>query len=341
MPFSNLFSNRKLERLCLLLISLIMGLLFWKLYTVLQRDFTNVDASLAKGTMINLNDNRPGDRMRILLQRGLYFEDPKDIELIAATVAHAKDSATKLDNTGELNKKSYFVNADEAFRKGGKSFKRRVELSRSLLGFSDSDSLFFNQERTKPLQVQAQTNVALGNLSISGKIQNEGGAVSGVLVRLQMLAAPDSNYTSDQSEDEGRIIQFNNGIRKIYVSDSSKTLQLISFSAYSRTDATGQFHFSGLPTGNAYEVLPLQPGYQFGRSQGIEKLTTNTNFTFVQSPHTFKLFSTKDFNTLKKEKAFIIRSPHEVTNWFWIIVSVFFFFFFTAAYSADYKISSH
>ncbi len=33
------FNNRKLERLCLLLIGVIMGFLFWKLFSVLQRDF--------------------------------------------------------------------------------------------------------------------------------------------------------------------------------------------------------------------------------------------------------------------------------------------------------------
>ncbi len=41
-----------------------------------------------------------------------------------------------------------------------------------------------------------------------------------------------------------------------------------------------------------------------------------------------RLFSAKDFNTLKKEKAFIVRTPEEVTNWFRIIVIVFFSSFF-------------
>jgi cell division protein FtsW (lipid II flippase) len=47
-------------------------------------------------------------------------------------------------------------------------------------------------------------------------------------------------------------------------------------------------------------------------------------FHFVQSPHTLKLFSTQDFNNLKKEKAFIVRTPEEVTSWFRIIVVTFF-----------------
>ena len=129
---------------------------------------------------------------------------------------------------------------------------------------------------------------------------------------------------SDQSEDEKNIIQFKNGIRKIFIPDSAKSLQLLSFNAYARTDASGKFIFSGLPENKSYEIIPLQPGYEFGRSQGIEKLEGDATFNFVQSPHMLRLFSAKDFNTLKKEKAFIVRTPEEVTNWFRIIVITFF-----------------
>ena len=320
-----LFGNRNLERLCLFFITAIMALLFWKLYTVLQRDFTDVNSRLANGTMINLNDSRGAERMRILLSRGMYFEDPKDIELIANTFGKVKDAGVNMDNSGELNKRKFFVNTDEAYVKGGKSFKRRVELARNLLGFSDSDSLVFHRERSQPLSVSAGTNVGLGTSTISVAISKEDGTqASGVLGRIQLLVPQDSNYTSDESEDVEEIIDYKNGVRKVFVQDSAKVLRLVSFSAYARTDAFGKLKFSGLPEGKTYEVLPLQPGYQFGRSQGVEKLVANADFTFTQLPHAFKLFSTKDFNTLKKEKAFIIRFPEMVTEWFWIIVTVFF-----------------
>jgi len=65
------FTNRKLERFSLLLIGCIMALLFWKLYTVLQRDFAEVDTRLQNGTMINLNAGRPGESMAGLLKTGL------------------------------------------------------------------------------------------------------------------------------------------------------------------------------------------------------------------------------------------------------------------------------
>lgn len=146
--FSRWFSNRKLERLCLLLIGIVMGFLFWKLFSVLQRDFAEANTRLENGTMINLNGGKPAEAMKDLLTKGLYFEDPKDIAFIAAAVSAVKNTGSVIDNIGALNKKRYFVNADEAFSKGGKSFQRRVLLSRNLLGFSAGDSITFEKEKS-------------------------------------------------------------------------------------------------------------------------------------------------------------------------------------------------
>ncbi len=319
------FNNRKLERVCILLIAVVMGLLFWKMFSVLQRDFTEVNTRIHEGTMINLNDDSIAGNMTKLLEKGLYYEDAKDIGFIASTIASVKDPSEKMDNSGELNKKNYFVNADEAFAKGGKSFKSRVNLSRNLLGFSGSDSIIFDKEKSDPLKVPAQTDADLGKYSISGTIQQQANLpAAGVLVRLRLLASQDSSSSSDQPEEEKEVVEFKNGIRKIFAVDPSKNTKLISFNAYARTDASGKFIFTGLPENKGYEILPLHPGYEFGRSQGIENLRSNATFNFIQSPHMLKLFSAKEFNTFKKEKAFIVRSPQEVSDWYWIIITVFF-----------------
>ncbi|MEP6948520.1 MAG: FtsW/RodA/SpoVE family cell cycle protein [Ginsengibacter sp.] len=322
------YSKRKLERLALVLISIVMALLFGKMFSVLQRDFTEVNTRMENGTMVNLNNTSDTGSIKNLLKKGLYFEDQKDIEFIASTIKAAKDPSVIIDNSGELNKQKYFVNADEAFMKGGKSFKSRVALSRNLLGFSEPDSISFEKERIHPLTVPPQTNVALGATNISGTITNhEDQPVPGVLVRLRSLALQDTSAAADHPEDEKEIIEFKNGVRKIFTLDSAKSRHLVSFYAFARTDASGKFTFSGLPGHKAYELLPLEPGYEFGRVKGTQDLQGNASFNFVQSPHMLKLFSAKDFSTLKKEKAFIVRSPEEVSKWYWIIVGVFFFSF--------------
>ena len=61
-----------------------------------------------------------------------------------------------------------------------------------------------------------------------------------------------------------------------------------------------------------------------GGRRVLRNYKSDATFNFVESPHMLRLFSAKDFNTFKKEKAFIVRTPEEVTHWFRIIVITFF-----------------
>ncbi|HVG12858.1 MAG TPA: FtsW/RodA/SpoVE family cell cycle protein, partial [Flavisolibacter sp.] len=109
--------------------------------------------------------------------------------------------------------------------------------------------------------------------------------------------------------------------------DSNGRQQLLSLSAYARTDGNGDFSFTGLMQDKSYEVLPLQPGFQFGPSKGVQGLDGTATFNFVQSPHRLRLLSSKDFNNLKREGSLIVRTPEEATRWYWIIAGMFFSFF--------------
>ncbi len=80
---------------------------------------------LGDGTMVNLNDNNTDQRIRNLLEKGFYFEDPKDVQLVYSTIAQGRSNTDEaIDNIGELNKAKYNVNAEEAFTKGGESYKK-------------------------------------------------------------------------------------------------------------------------------------------------------------------------------------------------------------------------
>jgi len=317
--------GRWLERTFLLAVSIVIGLLFFQLYNVLKKDFEEVPSRLANGSMVNLNDNRPDERIAALLQKAYYIEDPRDVALIRSVIANRLSADESIDNIGELNKSKYNVSADEAFAKGGDSYKRRVQLSRALLGFSGDDSLRYEQEKRAPEELPAVSNIGMGEYTISGKITNANdGDVAGVLVRLKLILPRDSAYSESVSEVDRIILEKGKGIRRVYLLDSADHRQLQSLTAYARTDEEGRFSFNGLPRDKAFSVLPLQPGYQFGPSKGTEKLDENTTFNFYQSPHTIKLLSTKDYNNLRKEKALIVRTPEEFTKWFWVIVGCFF-----------------
>ena len=318
--------TRNKERIFLLANTILLGLLFFTLFNVLQRDFAEVPQRLSNGTMINLKSNDPGGNMQTLLERGYYFDDKRDVELVRSIVAKGLNTEDgTIDNIGELNKQKYNINADEAFARGGESFKKRVEASRSLLGFTGVDAPLFFSERSAPQPLPATVDAALGKHAIKGSVLNrEGDPVSGVLVRLQMILPQDSLYSDAVSEVTRLQKEAGKGFNTTYVSDSLNNRQLQSLTAYARTDASGKFAFQNLPGDKAFEVLPLQPGYQFGTSQGVQGLRKNVSFNFYQSPHTIKLFSSRDFAILKKEKALIVRTPDDFNRWYWIIVASFF-----------------
>lgn len=322
--------GRWLERFFVILASIILGLMFFQLYAVFQKDFKDFDKRIGEGSMINLNTPNPGLQVKGLLQRGFYLEDRADIELASAVVTQGfSNGVATIDNIGELNKKRFFVLADQAFNSGGTSYKKRVLVSRSVLGFSGRDSLRYGQEKTAPPQLPQNAEAGLGKYSIDGTVRNdEGEELGGVLVRLNMILPRDSLYNGDITDVEEERIEGNSAVQKTYVKNQRGQQRLQALTAYARTNGDGEFRFSGLPDGKSFEVLPMQPGYQFGNSKGVVTLDENVSFSFYRTPHTIRLFSTRDFNNLKKELALVVRTPEEVMQWFWIIVAVFFGSFF-------------
>ncbi|MDQ6608595.1 MAG: cell cycle protein, partial [Bacteroidota bacterium] len=333
--------SRNLERIFLLAIGAVLLYLFLQLFTVLKKDFDEVPQRLADGSMVNLNSGKPADNLVAVLQKGFYFEDPRDIDLIRSAATQGFQGIEEMDNIGELNKRAFEVTTDDALNKGGESFRKRARIARLLIGFSGNDSLRFDQEKRSPPPLPSTVNVGLGNHNISGTIETRDKVASGgVLVRLQMILPQDSLY-SDAVQDEGRTIHDSSAtLLKIYSIDSFNHRQLISLAAYARTDNGGKFSFKGLPSDKAFEVIPLKPGYQFGATKGVQDLDDNVTFNFIQAPHKIKLFSTRDFNNLRKEKALIVRTPDEVTKWYWIIVAAFFAGFLLLHLFLSFRFSS-
>jgi cell division protein FtsW (lipid II flippase) len=285
-----------------LLIAIVLGALFYTLYSKQQQGFEEVEGRLKDGTMMNLNAGSAGPSMKKLLEKGYYFEDKKDVALIESVVTKGIQKFKKpIDNVGELNKSKFFVPAEEALRFGGKNFKRRAQDSKALLGFTGADSLRYAQEKTNPPKLPAQADLRSGPHSIRGKIIDSlKRPVAGVLIRMQLILPQDSTFG-----EEGR---------------QEKT----PLSVYVRSDAEGSFAFMNLPADKAFNVLPLQPGFQFGRSQGVQELQGDAKFTFRQHLHTIRLFSARDFKILKKEKSLIVRTPEEYNQWFMIVTAAFF-----------------
>ncbi len=168
-------ASRKFERIFLVLLAVVFGLLFFSLHQVLERDFEDVKPRIADGSMVNLNSDKTAERIHKLMLRGYYFDDKKDIDLIRSVVENASRDLGAIDNIGELNKRRFFVNAEEADTRGGKSFKMRARASRSLLGFTGDDSLRYDQEMSAPPSLPSSINLKSGEFDINGKIKDSSG----------------------------------------------------------------------------------------------------------------------------------------------------------------------
>jgi cell division protein FtsW (lipid II flippase) len=324
---------RSLERVFLVLAGIMLSLLFIRLFQIERTNLKEVDKRLSEGSMVNLNAPQQGEHIRSLLQTRYYLEDPADIDYASRAVANGfsdpANGGAPIDNIGELNKDRFDVSATDAWIKGGDSYKKRAKLSRYLIGFTYEDSLLYDREQRSPSPFTPTVDAAMGKARIGGTVFTKADQPDpGVLVRLAMVVPEDSLYSRDK-EDELQFVTVKTGpIRKVYLIDSSNIRSLQTVVIYARTDASGKYSFTGLPDGKAFEVLPLKPGFQFGPSKGIAKLEEEAAFDFVESPHTLKLFTTRDFNNLKKEKALIVRMPDEVIKWYWIIAVSFLASFF-------------
>ena len=319
-------TGRKTERFFLALISTVLGMLFYTVFMVLQNDFRDVDERLQNGTIVNLNGKNSPANLAALLEKGYYFDDNQDVRFIqeALTSALRADSSV-IDNVGELNKHRFAVLADDAFIRGGNSFKKRAAFSRSLLGFTDDDSLKFHA--VLPSSLPSVTDVGLRGYRLSGTVRSGTDSVArGVTVRLTLVLPPDSTDLGDGNDgvEAKERTERKPGVTAVYRVDSGHKRSLRALTALARTDAQGGFAFINLPAGRAFEVGALQPGYQFGSSQGVSALTRDASFTFYRAPHTIKLLSTREFIILKKERSLIVRTPAEFNEWFKWIVGGFF-----------------
>lgn len=283
------FSARKQERLFLVLIIIILVMLFSRLFGVLQERMKDVNQRLMAGTVVNLNAPDPGKAVKELLRKGYYLDDQADIDLIGAAITAQAIKGQVFSNIGDLNKRKFNMLANTAALQGGRSFQARVAVSRSLLGFTGEDEQRFEQEQNHPPVLPSIQNLQLGEGAISGKVTEKGSATAGVLVKLSTVLPADS-------------------------------IDAKSFTAYARTDNSGNYEFAGLPTGKAYEVIPMKPGYEFGQVKGVQELNGSKKLNFSGLVHSIRLISAKDFNALKTDGALIVRTPDQFNRWFYTIV---------------------
>ncbi|GAB3786025.1 hypothetical protein GCM10028818_48690 [Spirosoma horti] len=283
---------KSLDRLYLPGASIMLLLLFIRLYTNLLPTLDQARQAYAAGQSLNLDKGVKSSSIRQLLSSGNYYTDSRDIDLVADSLPAKLAQNSSLDNLGAVNKRQFSVMAPLTWRSriGGADFQSRLRLSRQQMGF---DSVLYNRELSNPKPYPAIVQVGSGSVSFTGRVSREDRPLSGVLIQLKRhpaTALPDT---------------------------------LPDRFVYARTDTDGRFTFAGLKSGVGYSVVPLKPGFEFGSRRGTPHLTSDQTVNFTARPHQLRLIGSTVYGQLKTDHALTIRTPTTFTWQFWGIVAGF------------------
>ncbi|ADB37330.1 FtsW/RodA/SpoVE family cell cycle protein [Spirosoma linguale] len=280
------------ERLYLPIASVMLLLLFYRLYTNFRPALDQAKQAYASGQALNLTTDLKSAAIERLLTTGNYYADPKDVTLVADSLPAKLLQNQTLDNLGAINKRQFSIVAPVKWRSriGGADFQSRLRLSRQQMGF---DSVLYNRELTNPKTYPSSVNTGSGSAAFSGEVTHDDEPMSGVLVQLKRHPA-----TAQPDTLADRYI-------------------------YARTDADGKFTFTGLKAGSGYSVVPLKPGFEFGSRKGTSNLSGNQDVRFTARPHQLRLIGSTVYSQLKTDHALTVRNPDTFIRQFWIIVGGF------------------
>ena len=272
--------------------SLVLLLLFGRLYLNLSPDLSRTRQNLVEREALVLQAGLKPASIRQLLQSGDYYTDPKDIALIADSLATKLQHLDSPDNLGAINKRAFALVAPLQWRSpvGGADLQSRLELSRQQMGF---DSALYVSELVNPVAYSNTVRIGRGPLVISGQVRQEEKPMAGVLVQLKHHPA------------------------------SAQPDTLPDQLTYARTDAQGQFRFTGLTAGKGYSVVALKPGFEFGTRRGTSQLTSDQMYEFSARPHDLRLIGSTVYGQLKSDLALVVRTPTGFSGQFWLIVALF------------------
>ena len=282
------------ERAYLLGATILLLLLFARLYMNRQPMLDAAERDYATGTKLNLQPGLRPDALRRLLQQGNYLTDARDVALIADSLPPRLRQQGAPDNLGAMNKRAFAIRTPLAWqsRVGGVDFQSRLRVSRQQIGF---DSVLYERELNRPRPYASV--VGSGGLQLAGRVVDaspEAQPVANVLIQLKQ-----HRPTRPGADEAADVL------------------------TYARTDTDGRFAFAGLQTDRAYSVLPLKPGFEFGGRRGTVRLTRSLTFDFTARPHTLRLIGPVAYAQLKSDHAFTVRTPNKFRQTYWLQVGLF------------------
>lgn len=246
----------------------------------------NASRSFKEGRAICLNREIPEQNLSSMLEKAGYYTDEKDAHCvshhIAAVLADKKYSIQKLF---DLRTWDYQIPVDQARNYGGHilteladSSCKRIGISPDIIKIYETDSIpSYNNSGNSLIQVRVVD-------------YEDKRPVPGVVVRLK-----EHFYECEQDNIE---------------------VAKDSILAYSMTDSIGYACFR-VNKGRSYSVLPIKPGFQYGKEKGTVKGSLNSTkakYSFEEREHRINFFPGKTYSDIKNSMSLTVRTPEEYSG---------------------------
>ncbi len=325
-----------MKKFLLVIVSVIIGLLFFKLTINYSEKFENINKAYKSNQCVNLvkGSNTEKDLEKLLITHN-YVSDKKDAEFIAKQIALNLNKGQELSNLYDLNKRVWQVPAtlvDSCFsdsidnaKNNGKTkekdantkestLKKRLTFSQEKLGIDSSFSLI----KIEQLKHEMSVGNGKGNGRITAIVTEKDSTANfikqilhidkkpckDVIVRLSVHYL-DSTHVNLKAED--------------------------SVLCYAKTDKNGVATFTNLDPNKSYSVLPIKRGYEYGSPKGtiggnLAKSGDNNSIScpFTQQEHKIRLFDATTLKVIKEDQTMTVRTPETFENTLITYLAIYF-----------------
>ena len=297
--------------LSLLVVSLLVGAGFFLLWRNISPALDlerNKPFVLARGA-------DPAGLAKALVDSG-FVSDARDAACISEHIFRqlSNSKSGRIENLGSLQKRPFLIEADSAEVYGGEMLQRRVRVSRSRLGVTDTLEKVFPICNTSEFVASGDSTVRmrLRVREVNEKYKSGGGIAAKIKGAFYKIFRRD--YYKPVPDVLVRIDEYD---------EQHLTGQVIG---YVKTDAKGEVRVFG-KIGHYYSLLPVQKGYEFGAPVGVtgEKgLRKKHNFEKFRTPHTIRLLDGRTYSRIKESGQIAVRTPMEFRETFLTCILVFF-----------------
>lgn len=288
------------EGIGLLIASLIVLTMAWRLSDNRAPDFSQATARYADGTLVQLDAQTSPQQVSRLLIDHTIFSDSLYADWVATRLVELL-ATQPLPNVGALNKRAYQVPAAEV-AKAGTWGRKRYDIAQVKLG----QDAAYTAAVAKSLPATLSVHDA-GGYRIAGRVTNhEGQPQAALVVRLRRELTKhvrDSIEAAfwEQRKQEDNFMTVDADTRSRIIPDESY---------FVKTDAEGRYAFEGLVAGQNYSVQPIAIGQQFGTLRGVSAIDHNVEgLNFVGREHRMPLFDQASFAQVRALQLFSVRTP--------------------------------